>query len=61
MGGTDEYEIVDLIKEGLLTKPVIAYIAGVIGESFDTPVQFGHAKALAGSKDETVKCKASFT
>ena len=57
LGGTDEYEIVDLIKEGLLTKPVIAYVAGVIGESFNTPVQFGHAKALAGSKDETASAK----
>lgn len=57
LGGTDEYEIVDLIKKGSLTKPVIAYVAGVIGESFDTPVQFGHAKALAGSRDETASAK----
>lgn len=57
LGGTDEYEIVQLIEEGKLTKPVIAYVAGVIGESFDTPVQFGHAKALAGSKDETASAK----
>ena len=34
-GGTDEYEIVQLIEEGSLTKPVIAYIAGIIGERFD--------------------------
>lgn len=57
LGGTDEYEIADLIKTGKVTKPVIAYIAGVIGESFETPVQFGHAKALAGSKDETATAK----
>lgn len=57
LGGSDEYEIATLIKESLLTKPVVAYIAGVIGESFDTPVQFGHAKALAGSKDETASAK----
>lgn len=57
LGGTDEYELVDLIREGRVTKPVIAYIAGVIGESFETPVQFGHAKALAGSKDETASAK----
>lgn len=36
---------------------MVAYVAGVIGESFDTPVQFGHAKALAGSKDETASAK----
>lgn len=57
LGGTDEYELVTLIEEGVFTKPVVAYIAGVIGESFDTPVQFGHAKALAGSKSETASAK----
>jgi len=29
----------------------------VIGESFEQPVQFGHAKALAGSKSETASAK----
>jgi len=57
LGGVDEYDIVSLIKEGKLTKQVVAYIAGVIGESFDAPVQFGHAKALAGSHDETASAK----
>lgn len=57
LGGTDEYDIATLITEGKLTKPVIAYIAGVIGESFETPVQFGHAKALANSEDETASAK----
>lgn len=57
LGGTDEYELAKLMKAGEVTKPVIAYIAGVIGESFETPVQFGHAKALAGSKSETASAK----
>lgn len=57
LGGTDEYELVTLIQQGRLTKPVVAYIAGVIGESFEVPVQFGHAKALAGSKSETASAK----
>lgn len=57
LGGTDEYEIVELINSGKLTKPVTVYIAGIIGETFDTPVQFGHAKALAGSRDETASAK----
>lgn len=59
LGGKDEYEIVELIKQGKLTKPVVAYIAGVIGESFEAPVQFGHAKALAGSQSETASAKRS--
>ena len=57
LGGEDEYEIVELIKQKKLTKPVIAYIAGVIGESFEQPVQFGHAKALANNRSETATSK----
>jgi ATP citrate (pro-S)-lyase len=57
LGGQDEYELVELIKGGHITKPVICYIAGVIGENFEAPVQFGHAKALAGSKSETASAK----
>jgi ATP citrate (pro-S)-lyase len=57
LGGTDEYEVVELIKTGKITKPIICYIAGVIGEGFEQPIQFGHAKALASSKDETASAK----
>lgn len=57
LGGTDEFDIVELIEQKKLTKPVIAYVAGVIGEKFEAPIQFGHAKALAGSKDETASAK----
>ena len=57
LGGTDEYLLVEMIKSGEISKPVTAYIAGVVGESFDQPVQFGHAKALAGSLDETATAK----
>ena len=57
LGGTDEYRIVDMMHSGEITKPVIAYIAGVVGETFEQPVQFGHAKALAGSNDETASAK----
>ena len=57
LGGQDEYELAELIKRGEVSKPVIAYIAGVIGETFEQPVQFGHAKALAGTKAETASAK----
>jgi ATP citrate (pro-S)-lyase len=57
LGGEDEYRIVECIDKGEITKPVIAYVAGVIGEIFDQPVQFGHAKALASSIDETASAK----
>jgi ATP citrate (pro-S)-lyase len=57
LGGQDEYELAELISSGQVKKPVLAYIAGVIGENFDTPVQFGHAKALAGNQSETASAK----
>jgi ATP citrate (pro-S)-lyase len=57
LGGQDEYELAELLKTRQVTKPVICYIAGVIGENFETPVQFGHAKALAGNKSETASAK----
>lgn len=57
LGGEDEYEIVDMISAGQLTKPVVAYVAGIIGEKFEAPIQFGHAKALAGSRGETASAK----
>jgi len=57
LGGTDEYEIAKLIDEGKLTKNVVAYVAGVVAELFDTPPQFGHAKALAQSQDESATAK----
>lgn len=57
LGGVDEYEIAELLKSKRLTKPVLAYVAGVIDEAFDEPMQFGHAKALVAHKDESARAK----
>ena len=57
LGGVDEYEIVAMREKGELTKPVIAYVAGVIDEAFDEHMQFGHAKALVARKDESARAK----
>ena len=57
LGGQDEYDIAKLIEAGKITKPVIAYVAGIIGEKFTSQIQFGHAKALAGNKSETASAK----
>lgn len=56
LGGTDEYTLRDAIVSGQITKPVFAYIAGRF-ESKDEKIQFGHAKALAKSEDETSRAK----
>lgn len=57
LGGTDEYEIARLIDEGMLTKKIIVYIAGVVAELFETPPQFGHAGAIAKTNDESATAK----
>jgi ATP citrate (pro-S)-lyase len=57
LGGVDEYKIIELIEQGRVKKRVVAYIAGVVAELFDTPPQFGHAKALAQSEDESATSK----
>lgn len=57
LGGVDEYEIIELIKSKKFTKPLVAYIAGVIDETFDEHMQFGHAKALVARHDESARAK----
>jgi ATP citrate (pro-S)-lyase len=57
LGGSDEYDIADLLTSGQLTKPVVAYIAGTVADLFETPPQFGHAKAMAGNARESATTK----
>lgn len=56
LGGSDEYVLRDAIKDKKITKPVFAYIAGRF-ESKEENIQFGHAKALAKSEEETARAK----
>jgi ATP citrate (pro-S)-lyase len=57
LGGTDEYEIAELLKAKKITKELIVYIAGTVAELFETPPQFGHAKALAETYDQSATAK----
>ncbi len=57
LGGTDEYEIADLLKAHKNAKPLIAYVAGTVAEKFASAPQFGHAKAMAQDKSETATAK----
>lgn len=57
LGGTDEYEIASLVDKKQITKEVIAYIAGTVADLFENPPQFGHAKAIAKTYDESAKAK----
>ena len=57
VGGTDEYEIVDLLKKGKIKKPLIAWCIGTCSKVFPAEVQFGHAGARAGVDRETADAK----
>lgn len=57
LGGIDEYELADIIKTKKITKPTYCFIAGSISEIFETPPQFGHAKAMAKNRNESAKEK----
>ncbi|MGC9444371.1 MAG: citrate/2-methylcitrate synthase [Candidatus Methanospirareceae archaeon] len=57
VGGRDEYEIVDALKAGKVTKPVIAWVTGTSAKIFPTEVQFGHAGAMAHGAAETADAK----
>ncbi len=59
LGGQDEYRLADLVKQGRITKPVIAYIGGTVADLFETPPQFGHAKAMAARQEESAVAKTA--
>lgn len=43
LGGRDEYSLVDALKQGLVHKPVVAWVSGTCARLFKSEVQFGHA------------------
>ena len=57
VGGKDEYEIVKALKDGRITKPLVAWVTGTCAKVFPTEVQFGHAGARAGGEEETADAK----
>lgn len=53
LGGTDEYGVVEALKDGRLTKPVVAWVSGGCAKWFNaSEVQFGHAGAKSGGGDD---------
>jgi ATP citrate (pro-S)-lyase len=57
VGGNDEYEVVKALKDGRLTKPLVAWCIGTCSKVFPAEVQFGHAGARAGAQQETADAK----
>ncbi|NHJ21742.1 MAG: ATP citrate synthase [Candidatus Lokiarchaeota archaeon] len=57
IGGTEEYEIVDTLKNGKITKPIAIWVTGTAAKILPKGLQFGHAGAMAGSSKETAEAK----
>src|ERR1700761_2761852 len=57
VGGVEEYRVIDAVKEGVITKPIVAWAIGTCASMFKTEVQFGHAGASANSHLETASTK----
>jgi ATP-citrate lyase alpha-subunit len=57
VGGVEEYKVIEAVKSGRITKPVIAWCIGTIAKYYDSGVQFGHAGASANADRETAEAK----
>eukprot|EP00922_Rhytidocystis_sp_ex-Travisia-forbesii_P023808 GHVS01034947.1.p1 GENE.GHVS01034947.1~~GHVS01034947.1.p1 ORF type:complete len:1159 (+),score=157.21 GHVS01034947.1:212-3688(+) len=57
VGGKVEHEVAQAMKDGLLTKPVVAWCVGTCASLFSTEVSFGHAGAWAGTESEHAALK----
>ncbi len=57
VGGTDEYRIVEALKAGKITKPLVIWVTGTCSKVLPSSVQFGHAGAKAQTDLETADAK----
>lgn len=57
VGGTEEYRVIEAVRDGRIGKPLIGWCIGTIAQHFSSGVQFGHAGASAGSEPETAVSK----
>jgi succinyl-CoA synthetase alpha subunit len=57
VGGEDEYHIVDALKAGKITKPLVIWVIGTCAKVLPSSVQFGHAGARADSELESADAK----
>ena len=57
VGGTGEIDIVNAVKDGQITKPLVMWCIGTAAKLLPAGLQFGHAGAMAGSDLETAHAK----
>ncbi|MBN2005533.1 MAG: ATP citrate synthase, partial [Anaerolineae bacterium] len=57
LGGEEEYAIVEALRDGRITKPLVIWVTGTCAKVFPTNVQFGHAGAKADHEIESADAK----
>ena len=57
VGGVEEYRVIEAVKSGRITKPIVAWAIGTVAGMLKTEVQFGHAGSFANSQLETAAVK----
>jgi ATP citrate (pro-S)-lyase len=57
VGGVEEYRVIEAVKSGVITKPIVAWAIGTVAGMLKTEVQFGHAGSFANSQLETAVAK----
>ncbi|HIJ11241.1 TPA: ATP citrate synthase [Candidatus Woesearchaeota archaeon] len=57
IGGNAEYDIIEAVKQGKITKPLVMWVSGTSASLFPWQVQFGHAGAKAGKEAESAQAK----
>ena len=57
VGGVEEYRVIEAVKNGTITKPIVAWAIGTVAGMLKTQVQFGHAGSFANSQLETANMK----
>lgn len=60
VGNKDELVIADLVKDWVISKPVVAWISGSFAEQTTQEVQFGHAGAKANADEEKALYKLNY-
>lgn len=53
----EEYRVIEAVKAGTITKPIVAWAIGTVASLLTTEVQFGHAGSFANSQLETAAAK----
>ncbi|KAG8696944.1 citrate synthase [Ceratobasidium sp. 394] len=61
VGGVEEYRVIEAVKAGQITKPIVVWVTGMCAKSFATELQFGQAGSMANSQAETAGAKNAAT